>query len=214
MYRPPRARPTPACTPAIGAQAWQPRRHPVLEPRARSVSPFQQPTNKGPLMQRLVTQAVQGQFASPLGALHLLASPHGLLGAWFEGQAHFPDLRSYPRQDAHPLIVLACQQLQAYFDKKSTHFSVPLDASAGTPFQKSVWTALQEIAPGQTSSYGALAHTIGQPKAARAVGAAVGRNPWSIIVPCHRVLGAGGALTGYAGGLDRKIALLQLESAI
>ena len=140
-------------------------------------------------MKPIAPQAVQGQFASPLGALHLLASPHGLLGAWFEGQAHFPDLRSYPRQDAHPLI-------------------------AGTPFQQSVWTALQEIAPGQTSSYGALAHTLGKPKAARAVGAAVGRNPWSIIVPCHRVLGAGGALTGYAGGLDRKIALLQLESAI
>ena len=163
-------------------------------------------------MQRLVTQAVQGQFASPLGALHLLASPHGLLGAWFEGQAHFPDLRSYPRQDAHPLIVLACQQLQAYFDKKSLCFSLPLDESPGTPFQQSVWNALQEIAPGQTSSYGAIAQTIGKPSAARAVGAAVGHNPWSIIVPCHRVLGAGGALTGYAGGLDRKIALLQLES--
>ncbi|NBT91502.1 MAG: methylated-DNA--[protein]-cysteine S-methyltransferase, partial [Betaproteobacteria bacterium] len=85
-------------------------------------------------------------------------------------------------------------------------------ASPGTPFQQSVWNALQEIAPGQTSSYGAIAQTIGKPSAARAVGAAVGRNPWSIIVPCHRVLGAGGALTGYAGGLDRKIALLQLES--
>ena len=165
-------------------------------------------------MQRLVTQAVQGQFASPLGALHLLASPHGLLGAWFEGQAHFPDLRSYPRQDAHPLIVLACQQLQAYFDKKSPCFSLPLDASAGTPFQQSVWNALQEIAPGQTSSYGAIAQTIGKPSAARAVGAAVGRNPWSIIVPCHRVVGANGALTGYAGGLNRKVALLQREGML
>ena len=165
-------------------------------------------------MKSIATQAVQGPFASPLGTMHLLASPHGLLGAWFEGQAHFPELHVYPHDTAHPLIVLACQQLQAYFDKKSTHFSVPLDARAGTPFQQSVWTALQSIAPGQTSSYGAIAQTLGKPSAARAVGAAVGRNPWSIIVPCHRVLGAGGALTGYAGGLDRKIALLQLESAI
>lgn len=165
-------------------------------------------------MKPIATQAVQGPFASPLGTMHLLASPHGLLGAWFEGQAHFPELHAYPHDAAHPLIVLACQQLQAYFDKKSTHFSVPLDARAGTPFQQSVWTALQSIAPGQTSSYGAIAQTLGKPSAARAVGAAVGRNPWSIIVPCHRVLGAGGALTGYAGGLDRKIALLQIESAI
>ena len=165
-------------------------------------------------MKPIATQAVQGPFASPLGTIHLLASPHGLLGAWFEGQAHFPELHAYPQDAAHPVIALACQQLQAYFDKKSTHFSVPLDARAGTPFQQSVWTALQSIAPGQTSSYGAIAQTLGKPSAARAVGAAVGRNPWSIIVPCHRVLGAGGALTGYAGGLDRKIALLQLESAI
>jgi len=165
-------------------------------------------------MKPIATPAVQGPFASPLGTMHLLASPHGLLGAWFEGQAHFPELHAYTHDAAHPLIVLACQQLQAYFDKKSTHFSVPLDARAGTPFQQSVWTALQSIAPGQTSSYGAIAQTLGKPSAARAVGAAVGRNPWSIIVPCHRVLGAGGALTGYAGGLDRKIALLQLESAI
>lgn len=163
-------------------------------------------------MKTIASPAVQGQFASPLGPLFLLASPTGLLGAWFGGQAHFPDLGAYPHQPGHPLIVLACQQLQAYFDKKSMHFSVPLDARAGTPFQQSVWAALQEIAPGQTMSYGAIARTVGQPRAARAVGAAVGRNPWSIIVPCHRVVGADGGLTGYAGGLDRKIALLQLES--
>ena len=165
-------------------------------------------------MQKLNTQAVQGRFASPLGTMHLLASPHGLLGAWFEGQAHFPVLRDYPQQQENALIALACDQLQAYFDQKTSYFSIPLDARMGTPFQQSVWSVLQSIAPGQTRSYGAIAHTIGKPNAARAVGAAVGRNPWSIIVPCHRVLGAGGALTGYAGGLDRKIALLQLESAI
>ena len=126
-------------------------------------------------MKPIAPQAVQGQFASPLGALHLLASPHGLLGTWFERQAHFPDLRSYPRQDAHPLIVLACQQLQAYFDKKSTHFSVPLDASAGTPFQQSVWTALQtQGGAGRRGGRGAQSlehHRAVPPRAGRGRGA-------------------------------------------
>ena len=89
---------------------------------------------------------------------------------------------------------------------------MPLDLSGGTAFQQAVWQALLTIATGSTTSYGSISKSIGNAAAVRAVGAAVGRNPISIIVPCHRVLGADGALTGYAGGLDRKIALLRLES--
>ena len=92
-------------------------------------------------------------------------------------------------------------------------FDLPLDLSGGTPFQQAVWRALLAIPSGATTSYGALARALGSPTAVRAVGAAVGRNPISIVVPCHRVLGAGGALTGYAGGLARKQALLRLEGA-
>ena len=90
---------------------------------------------------------------------------------------------------------------------------MPLDAQ-GTPFQQAVWRALLAIPSGATTSYGALARALGSPTAVRAVGAAVGRNPLSVVVPCHRVLGADGSLTGYAGGLDRKTALLTLENAL
>ena len=89
-----------------------------------------------------------------------------------------------------------------------------LDLGGGTAFQQAVWKSLLDIAPGTTSSYGTISQRIDKPSAARAVGAAIGRNPISIIVPCHRVVGAHGAMTGYAGGIDRKIALLQLESSI
>ena len=94
-----------------------------------------------------------------------------------------------------------------------SQFDVPLDLSGGTAFQQSVWKALLEIPPGTTTSYGALGRQLGRPLAVRAVGAAVGRNPLSVVVPCHRVLGADGSLTGYAGGIDRKRALLTLEHA-
>ena len=106
----------------------------------------------------------------------------------------------------------AVEQLEAYFAKELTTFDVPLRLS-GTPFQERVWAALLDIPFGQTESYGALATRIGHPGAARAVGLANGRNPISIIVPCHRVVGASGTLTGYGGGLDRKRVLLELEAA-
>jgi len=105
----------------------------------------------------------------------------------------------------------ACQQLAEYFASERTVFDLPLGLLAGTTFQRSVWEALRAIPCGKTTSYGALARDIGRPHAVRAVGAAVGRNPLGIVVPCHRVLGSQGALTGYAGGLDRKRALLALE---
>jgi methylated-DNA-[protein]-cysteine S-methyltransferase len=105
----------------------------------------------------------------------------------------------------------ATQQLMEYFAGTRTQFDLPLDLTGGTAFQQSVWQALLAIPQGATASYGQISSRIGKPAAVRAVGAAVGRNPVSIIVPCHRVMGADGSLTGYAGGLDRKTALLHLE---
>ena len=158
--------------------------------------------------------AVQSTYRSPLGRIHLLANANGLLGLWFEGQDHFPTLDAFPSVNAHAIHDLAHAQLRAYFLQRGHGFSLPLDYSVGTDFQQAVWRQLGKIAPGQTRSYAAIARAIGRPLAVRAVGAAIGRNPLSIVVPCHRVIGSNGQLTGYAGGLPRKIALLQLESAI
>lgn len=156
----------------------------------------------------------RSHFDTPLGPMLLAASTQGLVGAWFEGQRHMPDFQSWPVVTHNPVLQQAEAELRAYFAGQRTHFSVPLSAAWGTVFQQSVWQALQQIPPGHTSSYGLLAQQLNKPLASRAVGAAVGKNPWTIIVPCHRVLGAQGALTGYAGGLDRKIALLQLEGLL
>jgi len=151
---------------------------------------------------------------SPLGRMCLAAAGQHLVGAWFEGQTHWPDLTACEPVTHHPVLQLAAIQLAEYFAKQRTAFELPLDLSAGTAFQQAVWHALLHLTPGQTCSYQSLSQQIGRPKAARAVGAAVGKNPLSIIVPCHRVLGAHGALTGYAGGLDRKTALLRLEGIL
>jgi len=153
-------------------------------------------------------------FNSPLGPMTLAASAQGLCGVWFDGQAHQPDPQQWEMNTAHPLLQAACSQLTAYFAAQAARFDLPLDMALGTPFQQSVWQRLQAIPYGVTQSYGEIARYLGQPAASRAVGAAVGRNPLSIIVPCHRVVGSNGALTGYAGGLERKIALLQLEKAL
>ena len=120
-------------------------------------------------------------------------------------------LKCYSLPASNGLLRSAAQQLQAYFEGETDGFDLPLDLTAGTAFQQSVWQALLGVPSGQTQSYGDLARLLNKPKAVRAVGAAVGRNPVSIIVPCHRILGAGGQLTGYAGGLWRKQALLKLE---
>lgn len=152
---------------------------------------------------------------SPLGTIWLAASTHGLTGLWFEGQRHGPaNFAQWRPEPAHPVLVQARHQLDAYFARTSAVFDLPLDLSAGTAFQTRVWQALRAIPAGLTQSYAALAERIGAPRAVRAVGAAVGRNPVSIVVPCHRVIGASGALTGYAGGLARKTALLRLEGAL
>lgn len=148
---------------------------------------------------------------SPLGDMILAATPRGLSGVWFDGQRHGPDTSVWRRDAAHPMLLRAIEQLGDYFAGRRTAFDLPLDLQAGTPFQQQVWQALLGIAPGATTSYGHLSVAIGKPAAVRALGAAVGRNPVSIVVPCHRVLGADGSLTGYAGGLERKTALLTLE---
>jgi methylated-DNA-[protein]-cysteine S-methyltransferase len=154
------------------------------------------------------------RWQSPLGPMILAATARGIAGAWFAGQRHQPDMRGWPEDADHPLLQQAIAQLKEYFAGRRTSFDLPLDLQAGTAFQQSVWRALLTIPCGQTTSYARLSHGIGKPQASRAVGAAVGRNPLSIVVPCHRVVGTDGSLTGYAGGLDRKTALLKLERAL
>ena len=151
---------------------------------------------------------------SPLGPITLAASPRGLCGVWFDEQKHGPTeaQRQQWTQDAqHPVLLSAAAHVQAHLGGQALPWPGPLDLSVGTAFQQSVWQALLHIPAGQSQTYGDLAKQLGKPLAVRAVGAAVGRNPVSILVPCHRVMGAGGQLTGYAGGLWRKQALLKLE---
>lgn len=157
---------------------------------------------------------------SPLGPLTLRADDGVLSGLWMSEHRHRPDGDTSPppaaalapfgdeRPDGLPAVR---EQLAAYFAGDLTVFDVPL-AVRGTEFQRRVWAALREIPYGATRSYGELAAAIGQPSAVRAVGLANGRNPVSIVVPCHRVVGANGSLTGYGGGIERKRALLALES--
>ncbi len=160
------------------------------------------------------TARVCTRFDSPLGTVLLAATDKGLAGVWFVGQRHGPDASGWREDAEHPVLRETVAQLRAYFAGERTRFELPLDLQAGTPFQQSVWQALLAIPRGGTTSYAQLARQVGKPQAARAIGAAVGRNPVSIIVPCHRVLGTGGSLTGYAGGVERKAALLKLEGAL
>lgn len=154
----------------------------------------------------------QCRIDTPLGPLLLVATPTGLAGAWFDAQSHHPGEFQVPEDPEHPHLLQAAQDFATYWRDPRHVFAVPLDTT-GTPFQKAVWDALLRIAPGALSTYGRIAHEIGKPDAVRAVGAAVGRNPVSILVPCHRVIGRDGTLTGYAGGLHRKEALLAMEGA-
>lgn len=166
---------------------------------------------------RPAASCVRTTIASPLGPMLLAASPAGLAGVWFTDQRHLPAVKvieSWRHEPTHPVLAAAAKQLATYFLGQSVRFDLPLDFAAGTPFQQAVWHALLPTPAGATLSYGDLARQIGKPSAVRAVGAAVGRNPLSIVVPCHRVLGASGALTGYAGGLQRKTALLKMEGVL
>ena len=151
-------------------------------------------------------------IATPLGPVLLARTERGLAGVWFEGQKHHPGSIDAPLRPDDALLQRAASQLRAYFNGERSGFDVPLDPR-GTAFQRGVWQALQAIPAGSTRSYGQIASALGAAKAVRAVGGAVGRNPLSVVVPCHRVVGGDGSLTGYAGGVDRKRALLALEGA-
>ena len=156
----------------------------------------------------------QTRIETPLGPMLIARSARGLVGAWFDGQKAHPGALAAPRDDDDPLLRDAARQLLDYFAGRRDGFDLALDLEHGSAFQQAVWQALERIEHGATMSYGAIARGLGATHAMRAVGAAVGRNPLSVIVPCHRVVGGNGALTGYAGGLDRKRALLRLEGAL
>jgi methylated-DNA-[protein]-cysteine S-methyltransferase len=145
------------------------------------------------------------------GPLRLVASQRGLCGVYFPEHKHIQFDSAWELNSQNSLLQMAAQQLDAYFAGTRQQFDLPLDCSHGTAFQQEVWRALQTIPYGEVCSYSALAQQIARPKAVRAVGAANGRNPLSIIIPCHRVIAANGQLQGYAGGLANKHALLTLE---
>lgn len=142
---------------------------------------------------------------TPIGTLEISASDKGVCSVYFVAQAKSTNPNS--------ITEATKMQLSEYFDSQRKHFELPLD-TAGTEFQKSVWQALLNIEFGKTCAYQDIAQTLGNPKAVRAVGSANGKNPVSIIVPCHRVIGANGDLSGYAGGVDRKAWLLKHEGAL
>ncbi|HEX7327535.1 MAG TPA: methylated-DNA--[protein]-cysteine S-methyltransferase [Casimicrobiaceae bacterium] len=154
------------------------------------------------------------RIASPLGEILLVANARGdaLAGLYLDRQKYYPVVP--PLWHEHPRLPVfreAVRELREYFAGARTRFDVPLDP-AGTPFQRKVWREIAAVPCGTTISYTELARRCGRPAAVRAVGAATGRNPMTVIIPCHRIVGSDGTLTGYAGGLDRKRALLELES--
>jgi methylated-DNA-[protein]-cysteine S-methyltransferase len=146
---------------------------------------------------------------SPIGPLTLVARDGVLIGLYMREHRHRPDAATFGDESAEDLMTVA-EQLGEYFAGERTSFDLPMDA-IGTSFQRTVWSALRDIPYGQTISYGQLAARIGRPTASRAVGLANGRNPLSIVVPCHRVVASSGKLTGYGGGIERKRLLLALE---
>ena len=173
------------------------------------------------------------RYASPIGMLYVAARADAIVGIWYEDQAHFPlphelgELLENPgtylrehgtAEDEEPLgeyaaaqlLAMATVQLSEYFDRKRTTFTLPL-APDGTDFQLIVWEHLKTVPAGYTTTYGEISRAVGPGAPAQAVGQAVGRNKVSIMIPCHRVIGADGSLTGYAGGVERKQFLLDLE---
>lgn len=156
------------------------------------------------------------RYLSPLGRMLLASDGESLTGLWFEGQKYYPvHLSHQPKEQELPVFSTAARWLDVYFDGQNPTFDVPVRFD-GTAFQNDVWRILAAIPYGQTLTYGDIAKILAAQRglahmSAQAVGGAVGHNPISIIVPCHRVIGTNGSLTGYAGGLDRKRALLALE---
>ena len=154
---------------------------------------------------------------TPLGRMVVAAGPHdgrpAITGCWFEDQKHFPDDETLGMEGDHALLSEAQEQLEDWYAGRRRGFDLPLALDdRPQPLRPRVWKALQEIPFGTTTTYGALAQQLGNPGMAQAVGQGVGRNPWSVIVPCHRVLSSTGVLTGYAGGIERKQELLEMES--
>lgn len=153
------------------------------------------------------------EHPSPIGILLIAATDAGICGIYFEEHKHFKGKDGWLKKPTHVVaqhLQKAAMQLDEYFAGQRTEFDVALDMT-GTEFQRGVWTALTVIPFGQSVSYAQHAQVLGNPKALRAVGSAIGKNPVSIIVPCHRVIGSSGAVTGYAGGVERKRFLLELE---
>lgn len=153
-----------------------------------------------------------GYAATPLGRVLVISTETELIGLYFDAHEHTPEVPDGGARESAPLTAVT-SQLDEYFRGRRTAFDVPLRLD-GTAFQRAVWSALLEIPYGKTSTYAQIATQLGNPRATRAVGAANGRNPISIVVPCHRLVGAGGGLTGYGWGLDRKRRLLELEGAV
>jgi methylated-DNA-[protein]-cysteine S-methyltransferase len=153
-----------------------------------------------------------GYAATPLGRVLVVSTQTELIGLYFDGHERTPSVPEGSATKSAPLTAITAQ-LHEYFRGERTAFDVPLRLD-GTAFQRAVWSALLEIPYGSTSTYTQIATQLGNPRATRAVGAANGRNPISIVVPCHRLVGAGGGLTGYGWGLDRKRRLLELEGAV
>lgn len=152
------------------------------------------------------------EISSPVGPLRLTGDGSALTGVYLSPHRYGPSEFAQAARGSDPVLAEAARQLAAYFDGRLQEFVLPL-APRGTPFQRRVWAALCEIPYGATISYLTLARRVADEKAVRAVGGANGRNPISIIIPCHRVIGADGSLVGYGGGLERKRWLLQLEGA-
>jgi methylated-DNA-[protein]-cysteine S-methyltransferase len=151
------------------------------------------------------------RIPSPLGPLFATAVGETLTGIYYEGGRHAPPISPLWIEDPHHRALADCaRQLEEYFSGKRHRFELRM-APSGTPFQLRVWQEIARIPYGETISYAELAQRAGAPGSARAAGAATGRNPLSIVVPCHRVVASGGALTGYAGGLERKARLLEIE---
>ena len=160
----------------------------------------------------LTTEALASKtIGSPVGSLQLMASDTGLVAVlWARDCPGRVPVEASTEDASNPFLTEAEQQLEEYFGRQRTLFTVPLDLR-GTSFQREVWQALMAIPFGETRTYAQIARQLGNPKATRAVGAANGRNPISILVPCHRVIGSSGKLTGFAGGVSAKAYLLNLE---
>lgn len=157
------------------------------------------------------TDKVQTKYQSKIGSLYLVASPKGMVGVYWHKQTFKLSSKLHSDHVAENHLIQAIQQLGEYFEGRRTTFTVPLDLQ-GTDFQKSVWKQLTKIPYGATVSYSQIAKQIKKPAAVRAVGAANGKNPLCVLIPCHRVIGSNGSLTGFSGGLEIKKKLLEFES--